>query len=193
MPLALLDYGERPIQLDKSTSLGLISANCAIRRELLLGGGGFAPELQRVRDSIGSMEDQELFERLIQMGARGLYWPAMTVNAVIAPERLTRSYHRRWHFGHGTFYALYRSPRIERSKKGRFLDVPVHLYKQVLVDVLAWLKHLATFRAGEAFIHETRIRFSAGYILERLRQHFGNRAGTKAAVRGARGAQPRIR
>jgi len=173
MPLALLDYGSLPINIDLLSPVGLISANCAIRKHVLANRGGFAPDLQRVRDGIGSMEDQELFNRLLQAGARGLYWPALQVKAVTAPERLTRAYHRRWHFAHGRFYAIYRSQSFERTEFGRLFDVPAHMYRQMAADAMMWFKCLARFKTNQAFVFENRLRFFAGFFSKRLRQYLG--------------------
>jgi glycosyltransferase involved in cell wall biosynthesis len=182
MPLALLDYGDFPFLIDASTNMGLISANCAIRKDLLVKAGGFAPELQRVKDNIGSMEDQELFERLFQAGARGVYWPGLEVRAVTAAERLTRAYHRRWHFEHGRFYALYRSRRMEPTAVGRLFDVPAHMYRQMAADALMWLKYTALCRSSEAFIYENKLRFFAGFFSKRLRQCTGSGNRSRSAT-----------
>jgi len=171
MPLALLDYGDVPIRIDVSTRIGLISANCALRKDVLVRAGGFAPALQRVRDGIGSMEDHELFERLFRAGACGLYWPQLQVTAVTAPERLTRAYHRRWHFEHGRFYAVYRSRSVEETATGRLFDVPAHLYRQMAVDAMKWLECIVSLKTSEAFAYENRLRFFAGFFSKRLRQY----------------------
>ena len=169
-PLALLDYGDCPIHLDGRSRVGLISANCAIRKDVLVKAGGFAPELQRVKNNIGSMEDQELFERLFQAGARGLYWPSIQVKASTGPDRLTRSYHRRWHFNHGRFYALFRASEVEHTRTGRLFDVPAHLYRQMGIDVMMWLKCSALLQPKRAFVYENRLRFFAGFFRQRFRQ-----------------------
>jgi len=169
-PLALLDYGDHPIHLDGFSRIGLISANCAIRKDVLVGAGGFAAELQRVKDSIGSMEDQELFERLFRAGVRGLYWPAMQVKASTGPDRLTRAYHRRWHFKHGRFYALFRASEVENTRTGRLFDVPAHFYRQMGIDAMMWLKCSALLQPNRAFVRENRLRFFAGFFQQRFRQ-----------------------
>ena len=56
-PIAAQDYGDAPFVLEPDTNVGLISANLAIRRRALDEVGWFRPELQRVRDGIGAMED----------------------------------------------------------------------------------------------------------------------------------------
>ncbi len=38
--------------------------------------------------------------RLYRSGGQGLYEPNVIVAAPIEPERITKSYHRKWHRGH---------------------------------------------------------------------------------------------
>jgi GT2 family glycosyltransferase len=169
-PIAAQDYGDAPFVLEPDANVGLISANLAIRRRALDEVGWFRPELQRVRDSIGSMEDHELLERLARAGKRGLYWPQIVVWADVPSARMTRAYHRRWHLGHGKFYAISRSASFEESAAGRLFDVPAHLYRQAASDVTGWLKHALTGDAAQAFAHQSRLWFFAGFLGERRRQ-----------------------
>lgn len=170
-PIAAQDYGDRPFVVDSAATRGLISANLAIRRRALDAVGGFRPELQRVRDGIGSMEDQELLERLAHAGFRGLYAPEIVVWADVPQARMTRRYHRRWHRGHGKFYAISRSPAFEQSAAGRLFDVPAHLYRQAAADATAWLKHMLCGQMAPAFARESRLWFFLGFVRERRRQY----------------------
>ncbi|MFL6275730.1 MAG: glycosyltransferase [Blastocatellia bacterium] len=170
-PIAAQDYGDELFVVDAETTRGLISANLAIRRRALEAVGGFRTELQRVRDGIGSMEDQELLERLAHAGFRGLYAPEIVVWADVPRTRMTRRYHRRWHRGHGKFYAISRSAVFEQSAAGRLFDVPAHLYRQAAVDASAWLKHMACGQMAQAFARESRLWFFFGFVKQRRRQY----------------------
>src|SRR5436190_10483211 len=130
-PLALQDYGDRPLLINLNNTLCLVSANLAFRREAFVDAGMFAPELQRIKDSIGSMEDAELLERYWRTGRTCLYVPALIVETHVTADRLTKAYHRRWHAGHGHFYAIKRSDEMERASS-RLFDVPAHLYKRAV-------------------------------------------------------------
>jgi glucosyl-dolichyl phosphate glucuronosyltransferase len=167
-PIAAQDYGDEPFVLDATTGRGLISANLAIRRRALDEVGWFRPELQRVRDGIGSMEDHELLERLARAGKRGLYAPQIVVWADVPVARMTRGYHRRWHRGHGKFYAISRSASFEASAAGRLFGVPAHLYRQAAADAAAWLKHTVSGHAAQAFTHQSRLWFFLGFVGERV-------------------------
>lgn len=169
-PIAAQDYGDASFVIDANTNVGLISANLAIRRRALDEVGWFRPELQRVRDGIGSMEDHELIERLSRAGKRGLYAPQIVVWADVPTARMTRSYHRRWHRGHGRFYAISRSASFEESAAGRLFDVPAHLYRQAAADATGWLKHTLRGHAAQAFTMQSRLWFFLGFVGERRRQ-----------------------
>jgi len=100
-PLAILDYGERPFFTSARRPLCLLTANLAIRRDVLLELGGFSPDLPRC-------QDHELLLRLWRAGGRVLYSPALVTLAPIDQRRMTRHYHRRWHARHGHHAATMR-------------------------------------------------------------------------------------
>jgi glycosyltransferase involved in cell wall biosynthesis len=163
-PLALLDYGG-PQRIDAGSPRCLITANMAIRREVFDRIGRFRPEFQKTAGSTCSNEDRELQERYWRAG--GLCWfdPRIVVEAEIQPERLTKSYHRQWHFSHGQLHAALRDPEFEQSGF-RMLDVPGHVWRRLGTSLL--LTGLSLFRRQGAFDHEIEARFFAGFIRARL-------------------------
>ncbi len=169
-PLALVDHGDEPIAVTEHRPICLIGANMAFRRSVFDAIGGFAADLQRVRDGIGSLEDHEFLLRALATGLTGRYDPRIVVHAEIQPNRLERAYHRRWHFGHGHFHALLRSPEIERTTAGSLFGVPGHLYRQAAADLVGLLRRIASRDTARAFEHEMRLRFFAGFFLTRLRE-----------------------
>jgi glycosyltransferase involved in cell wall biosynthesis len=179
-PIAALDYGDEPFVVSAATKVGLISANLAIRRRALDEVGWFRPELQRVKDGIGSMEDQELLERMARAGKRGLYAPEIVVWADVPAARMTRRYHRRWHRGHGKFYAISRSATFEQTEAGRLFDVPAHLYRQAAMDAAAWLKHTLCGQTAQAFARQSRLWFFLGFVHERRRQYLSAQSRSNA-------------
>jgi glycosyltransferase involved in cell wall biosynthesis len=172
-PLAILDYGDTPLLLDHDDPRCLIGANLAVRRSVLAKAGGFSPAVQRVKDGIGSIEDHEFLIRVWNAGGRALYMPDIVVVAPVDQPRLTKSYHRRWHYGHGHFHAVMRSPSVERTSAGRLFDVPAHLYRQALADAAAWSSHVVRGHTDEAFVYEKRIRFFWGFFETRGREYLG--------------------
>jgi hypothetical protein len=130
----------------------------------------FAPDFQRVRDGIGSIEDHEFLLRLLRSGGTGVYDPRIVIHAAIQPNRLDRAYHRRWHAGHGRFLALLRSAQIEQTNVGTFFGVPAHLYRQALGDVIGWVQATAIGDRARAFRHELGLRFFCGFFQTRRRE-----------------------
>ena len=170
-PLALLDYGQSDVTIAGTNPPGLLTANIAFRRAIFDEVGKFSPNVQRVKDRIGSLEDHEFILRACRYGKTGLYTPTMIATAPVESERLTKSYHRRWHTGHGYFYAVLRDPDWERSKFHLF-GVPSHLYRETLTHAISWFSQ-AMRGADSAFIHECHLRFFHGFFLARLRETFG--------------------
>ena len=169
-PIAVQDHGDTAFYLDAGDGPGLISANLAIRRRTLDQVGCFRPELQRVKDGIGSMEDQELLERMQRAGNRGLYLPELVVWADVPEQRMTKTYHRRWHRGHGEFYAISRSASFERTTTGRLFDVPAHLYRQAVIDAARWVWRQMRGHDAAAFAAESRLWFFLGFLRRRFVQ-----------------------
>jgi glycosyltransferase involved in cell wall biosynthesis len=168
-PLALLDYGAAELAIGGQNPRGLLTANIAFRRSVFKETGMFLPDLQRVKNMIGSMEDHEFLMRVCRSGKQGIYTPHMIATTYIDTERLTKTYHRRWHTGHGHFYAVLADPEWERSKF-RLAGVPAHLLKETATNAFKWLSKMLTGNTDAAFVNECRLRFFSGFFLQRRRQ-----------------------
>lgn len=165
-PLALLDYGDEEKEIAGQMPLGLLTANIAFRKEVFGGRARFSPSLQRVKDSIGSMEDTEFLMRLCRSGLTGRYLPQLVTWGVIDPARLTKDYHRRWHTGNGHFYAVMNDPEWERSKF-KIAGVPGHLYRETARNAVAWFTRVLTGKTDQAFVNECNLRFFRGFVKQR--------------------------
>lgn len=169
-PLAVQDHGEVPFYMTPERQLCLIGANLAIRKDVLEEFGGFQPDLQRVTDSVGSMEDHELQIRMWKADRRGFYVPNLVVMSDVAPDRLTKKYHRRWHLGHGHFYAKARLDEWERSSVGWLFDVASHVYKKAALDAVRWLAWVVRGNFSRAFKYETELMFFVGFFRTHYRE-----------------------
>jgi glycosyltransferase involved in cell wall biosynthesis len=167
-PLALLDLGSKPINLDVRNGPGLVAANMAVRASVFADVGTFQPQLQRVKNGIGSMEDHEFQLRLMNARKNLMYVPDLVVHAHVLPERLTKDYHRRWHRGHGYFYALMRAEDFEASSKLRVLDVPAHVYRRALAEAYLWMKYRIRNEPELKFQHEFELSFLWGFFRHRV-------------------------
>jgi glycosyltransferase involved in cell wall biosynthesis len=181
-PLAIVDYGDQPFYVSRQNQLCLLTANMAIRNEVLKGIGRFRPQVQRVKNGVGSMEDHELLIRLWKDHRQGMYVPELVVASDIAIDRMAKTYHRRWHFGHGYFYAVARVESMERSRLGCFIGVPAHLYKRAALDTARWLGSIVRGNLNRAFDYEVALRFFAGFLRRRYSDFLTGPATDKAAA-----------
>lgn len=168
-PLALVDYGPAELLISDQNPLGLLTANIAFRRTVFDEAGLFSPHLQRVKDRIGSMEDHEFVLRVCRHGKKGMYLPQMIARAPVESERLSKTYHRRWHTGHGHFYAVMNDPEWERSSISP-VGIPGHLYRETAAQAVIWFSRILTGNSDAAFTSECKLRFFRGFFLERRRQ-----------------------
>lgn len=164
--IALADYGDKPFYTDQVHQLCLLA--CSFRVADVKAVGGYHPELGVSKNSIGGVEDLEILERLWNSGRKGLYLPSLWFSHKVPSSRMTKAYHRRWHTGHGRFYAVLRDPAIEKSS-ARLFDVPAHLYRQTAVAAYDWFRHTLRGHESDAFASEARIRFFFGFFEQRRR------------------------
>jgi glycosyltransferase involved in cell wall biosynthesis len=167
MPLGLQDHGDTEFLLEPVGLTGVISANLAVRRDLLERVGMFSPALQLVKGCVGGMEDHDLVNRLWAQGVMGMYVPKLVVHTPIGRERTRKSYHRKWHKGHGRNYAVMREERMEKASWYLF-GVPAHLYRGALIDVMEFFKHSLRRKEESAFLSEVHLWFFCAFWLQRV-------------------------
>jgi glycosyltransferase involved in cell wall biosynthesis len=168
-PLACQDFGDKPFKVSLEFQRCLISANLGVRRRAFERAGLFDPTTQRVGDGIGSTEDYDWELSVWQSGGHGMYVPDVVCSAVVPARRMVKSYHRRWHLGHGKFNAIARRSDYEGGSF-RLLDVPAFMYRQVGEVAFQYLGSLMRGNFAEAFHHENLLFFYLGFIRERWKQ-----------------------
>lgn len=167
-PLAVVDYGPEPFQIDPASPVCLVGANLAVRRDVFRRIGQFSTKVQRIGNGIGSTEDYELQLRVLAAAGSARYQPDVVVRAPVARERLSKRYHRAWHQGHGRFFAIMRDPAFERTRLGTILGVPLHVYRAAVSELAAWVASMASHRRSKAFGHELRLRFLMAFTRQRI-------------------------
>jgi glycosyltransferase involved in cell wall biosynthesis len=165
--VALADYGNEEFFADERKQVCLLA--CSFRVADVEAVGGYRFGLGVSKNLIGGVEDLEILQRLWKAGRRGLYLPGLAFHHKVPPGRMTKAYHRRWHTGHGRFYARLKDPGFEGSA-ARLFDVPAHLYKQTGAAIVGWLKSMVRARLDESFAYETRVHFFLGFFRERRRE-----------------------
>jgi glycosyltransferase involved in cell wall biosynthesis len=151
----------------------LWGGNAVIRREVLARVGPYATELGRGKANLMTGEDREMFERMMQSGARGLYLPDMVIYHYVPPERLTKHYHRRWCFWNGVSQGL--SDRKKPAPVVYMMGVPRWLYGKAARSLLkAWRELLPGGDPARAFAGELTFWELCGFFYGK---HFYKPAG----------------
>jgi hypothetical protein len=112
---------------------------------------------------------------------RGVYLPDLTVTADARSDRLRKTYHREWHNAYGRFHAP-RAQLLERSRLGKILGVPAHLYRRAGSDAVRWTVSQLFGQRDKAFGYEVRMRFFAGFAGSRWREFFHLQSSPKSAA-----------
>ena len=170
-PLALQDYGPDVQISGRARAICLVGANLAFRRGVFETVGLFTPALGRIRDGIGSTEDHDLQLRAWRAGLRGLYSPSVVATADVTPDRMVRSYHRRWHRGHGRHCAMMRlrelvpadlGPMSEPADIVTLFGSPAFVYADMTHHAWRWVGALA--RRKDTFFYGNQLRHLWNYV-----------------------------
>ena len=79
----------------------LMGGNAVIRRATLERVLPYPERLGKIGNKIRSGEDEVIYHRLLDIGARGIVLPDLIIYHWIPAERMTKSYFRRWVAGRG--------------------------------------------------------------------------------------------
>ncbi len=162
--LAICDYGTEAFTVDSERFVCLLAG--AFRTSAMRLAGGYSEHLGIRPGRFGSVEDEDLYARLIKQGGTGRYTPEILVYHQIGEERFHKDHHRSWHFGHGKYYSDLRLPSFDSSSFS-VLGVPGHVIRAGVGNF--WEMALQRMKGSreQAFLHELRWRFYLGYILRR--------------------------
>jgi GT2 family glycosyltransferase len=161
-PLALLNYGDRPVELAGRTAIG---ANLAVRRESFQREGGFAAHLGKLRGTLLSGEDHELCRRIERSGERVMYNPNARVRHFVPAERMRIRYYVSWFFWSGIAHAA-----MDGRSAGRtLLGIPLYLFRRVAAAAVGAVASALSGNAAAAVERGTDVAFAAGYASCRWR------------------------
>jgi cellulose synthase/poly-beta-1,6-N-acetylglucosamine synthase-like glycosyltransferase len=187
-PLALQDYGPQPFVSSRAYAICLVGANLAFRRRVFDRVGCFTPDLGRVKDGIGSTEDHDLQLRAWRAGMCGLYEPDIVALADVTPDRMMKSYHRRWHRGHGRYCAVMRLRELVPSDQGPMSEPrdivslfgsPAFVYADLARFARLWLRALV--RREDSLFYANKLRHIWSYLRSRCQLHPAQGAREAAA------------
>jgi len=187
-PLALQDYGPESFVTSRERAICLVGANLAFRRRIFERIGSFTPELGRIKDGIGSTEDHDLQLRVWRAGMRGLYVPAAIAHADVTPDRMVKSYHRRWHRGHGRHCAAMRLRALVPADLGAMSEPqdlvalfgsPAFVYADI--GVFAWRWLTAVVKRQDSFFYANKLRHLWSYVRRSRELHAATQPRGSAA------------
>ena len=151
---------------DETFTGNLMGGNAVLRRQVFDRVGLYATHLGRSNKGLLCEEDAEFCRRLQAAGVRGMYVPDLTISHYIAPERLTRNYHRRWAYWRAVSQGV--DHRDRREPAPQIFGVPPHRIGRALRSLLAIPKHrIAQKDKARAFADELATWDLVGFIYGR--------------------------
>jgi glycosyltransferase involved in cell wall biosynthesis len=159
--VGIVDGGDRIVPFDNSYPGILMGGNAVFRRAVLLQIGPYSTSLGRSGSRLLSCEDEDMYQRLLAAGARGLYFPQLIVYHFIPHERLTKRYHRSWCFWQSVSSAVLDKIRPQRT--AYLLGVPRYFYGRALRSTLR-LARIWNREPADRFSNELSLWELAGFF-----------------------------
>lgn len=158
-----VEAGDQPREYGPGFHGNLNGGNAVVKRSVFDKIGLYNTALGRTDKGLLSCEDEEMFERLLAGGFRGLYSPDLIILHYVPPERLTRRYHRQWSWGQGISKGVL--ARTRRSGVVEVMGIPRWQIRQAAGGLMRAVKgRLGLAPPSAAFEGELRVWNLAGYI-----------------------------
>ena len=135
-----VDGGDKEVPFDSNYSGILMGGNAVFTRSVLEKVGQYTTWLGRTDKGLLTGEDEELYGRLLAIGAKGRYLPNLIIYHRVLPERLTKSYFRRWCFWRGVSLGL-----LDRKRKlpcAYLFGIPRWHYRRALNGAASAIAHI---------------------------------------------------
>lgn len=161
--LGFADAGDRARPYGPGFPGVLMGGNAVIARATLERVGPYNPELgPRPGRRLLSCEDEDMYLRLLDAGARGAYLPDLVVYHHLHPDRLRGGYYRAWTFWNGAAKGLLARHRPPEGR--RVAGVPRYVYGDAIRGVLTWARHLLRATAPGRLAGELPLWHLAGQL-----------------------------
>ncbi len=160
-----IDGGDKIVPFDKTYPGILMGGNAVLTRAILSKVGYYNTKLGRNGTRLLAGEDDDMYQRLLASGARGLYLPSLIIYHYIPPERLRKGYFRRWCFWRGVSAGLI--DRDRRQAVAYFGGIPRYLYREAargLSEVCAGMFIRRRGDSSHAFSRELAAWDAAGFF-----------------------------
>ncbi len=158
----------------------LFGGNAAIRRSILNRAGPYRTDLIQ-------HADQEMFERLLAGGARGMYLPQLAIYHWIPRERLQKRYFRTWMWKAGSAYA-----RIHPNagSLATIAGIPRYLFRKTAHSLVRWCWRLAASNCpDDPFEAELDLIYSLSLSLAHFRARRSNFGSARRSAEQTRNAK----
>lgn len=160
----------------------LMGGNAVIRRSVLERVGPYAVDVGRTPGRLLSCEDEDMFARLLAIGARGFYRPDLVIHHYVPPERLTKGYFRRWCFWRGVSRAVL--DRRRRAPVRYLLGVPRYMIGTAVRGTIETVRSLGRgAEPARTFANELAWWDLAGFVYGKYGSYV-ERCVTRATGRG---------
>ncbi len=159
-----IDPGDAAQVYDENFPGILMGGNAVIRRRVLNQVGSYLTSVSRNNKRLLAGEDEDMYRRLLAAGARGFYRPDLIIHHYIPPERLTKSYHRRWCFWRGVSSAIVDGE--QKAPVAYLGGVPRYLYGRAARGVLRLTKDVVrrSRKPSERFSDELGVWDLVGFF-----------------------------
>jgi len=172
-----IDGGKNVVPFDKTYPGILMGGNAVLTRAILNEVGFYNTNLGRTGARLLAGEDDDMYLRLLAAGARGLYVPDLIIYHYVPPERLTKSYFRRWCFWRAVSAGVI--DRDRRMPVVYFGGIPRYLYGEAargLSEVLGSMFIKRRTESAAVFSSELAVWDAAGFFYGK---HFCRTAGSR--------------
>jgi glucosyl-dolichyl phosphate glucuronosyltransferase len=157
-----VEPGLEPLDFGPSFPGILTGGNAVIRRAIIRKAGPYSTALSRTPTRLMGAEDEHLYRRLLEVGAKGRYLPELVIHHFVPAERLTKRYFRRWCFWCGVSRALI--DREYPKPVAYVAGIPRYMFGQAVRDGVRSLRSAGRLPADERFAGELHIVALAGFI-----------------------------
>jgi glucosyl-dolichyl phosphate glucuronosyltransferase len=159
--IGAVDGGTERVPFDRNYPGILMGGNAVFTRETLERVGPYSTSLGRSGNRLLSCEDEDMYERLLAAGARGMYVPELVIYHFVPTERLTKRYHRAWCFWQSVSSAVL--DRIRPQPTAYVLGVPRYFYGRALRGTLQ-LARIWNREPADRFSKELALWELAGFF-----------------------------
>jgi glycosyltransferase involved in cell wall biosynthesis len=159
--IGVVDGGTERVPFDRNYPGILMGGNAVFTRQILEKVGPYSTSLGRSGNTLLSCEDEDMYERLLTAGARGVYVPELIIYHFVPTARLTKRYHRSWCFWQSVSSAVL--DQIRPRPIPYILGVPRYFYGRALRGMLR-LANVMNTEPASRFSNELSLWELAGFF-----------------------------